>query len=51
MTINKFMTAEAAVRIIKDGDTVEVGATAGVLTFNGVAVGGRPVDPKVVSLH
>ncbi len=36
---------------IKDGDTVEVGATAGVLTFNGVAVGGKPVDPKVVSLH
>jgi ATP-dependent Clp protease ATP-binding subunit ClpB len=36
---------------IKDGDTVEVGATAGVLTFNGVAVGGKPVDPKVVKLH
>jgi ATP-dependent Clp protease ATP-binding subunit ClpB len=36
---------------IKDGDTVEVGSTAGVLTFNGVAVGGKPVDPKVVSLH
>ena len=36
---------------IKDGDTVEVGATAGVLTFNGVAVGGKTVDPKVVSLH
>ena len=36
---------------IKDGDTVEIGATAGVLTFNGVAVGGKPVDPKVVKLH
>ena len=36
---------------IKDGETVEVGATAGVLTFNGVAVGGKPVDPKVVKLH
>ena len=36
---------------IKDGDTVDVGATAGVLTCNGVAVGGKPVDPKVVSLH
>jgi ATP-dependent Clp protease ATP-binding subunit ClpB len=36
---------------IKDGDTVDVGATAGVLTFNGVAVGGKPLDPKVVSLH
>ena len=36
---------------IKDGDTVDIGATAGVLTFNGVAVGGKPVDPKVVKLH
>ncbi len=36
---------------IKDGDTVEVGAVAGVLTFNGVAVGGKPIDPKVVKLH
>jgi ATP-dependent Clp protease ATP-binding subunit ClpB len=36
---------------IKDGETVEIGATAGVLTFNGVAVGGKPVDPKVVKLH
>ncbi|MCA3574987.1 MAG: ATP-dependent chaperone ClpB, partial [Aestuariivirga sp.] len=36
---------------IKDGDTVEIGATAGVLTFNGVAMGGKPVDPKVVKLH
>ncbi len=35
---------------IKDGETVEVGATRG-LTFNGTAVGGKPVDPKVVSLH
>ena len=36
---------------IKDGETVDIGATAGVLTFNGVAVGGKPVDPKVVKLH
>ena len=36
---------------IKDGDTVNVDSTAGVLTFNGTAVGGKPVDPKVVSLH
>ena len=36
---------------IKDGDTVDVGAVAGVLTFNGTAIGGKPVDPKVVSLH
>ena len=36
---------------IKDGETVEIGAVAGVLTFNGVAVGGKPVDPKVVKLH
>ncbi|MFN4144151.1 ATP-dependent chaperone ClpB [Aestuariivirga sp.] len=36
---------------IKDGDTVAVDATAGVLTFNGMAVGGKPVDPKVVKLH
>jgi ATP-dependent Clp protease ATP-binding subunit ClpB len=36
---------------IKDGDTVDIDATAGTLTFNGLAVGGKPVDPKVVSLH
>jgi ATP-dependent Clp protease ATP-binding subunit ClpB len=36
---------------IKDGETVEIGATAGVITFNGVAVGGKQVDPKVVKLH
>ncbi|MBI3672594.1 MAG: AAA family ATPase, partial [Rhizobiales bacterium] len=36
---------------IKDGDPVEVGVAGGVLTFNGLAVGGKPVDPKVVSLH
>ena len=36
---------------VKDGDTVDIDSTAGVLTFNGPAVGGKPVDPKVVSLH
>jgi len=36
---------------VKDGDTVEIDAKAGVLTFNGLAVGGKPIDPKVVSLH
>jgi ATP-dependent Clp protease ATP-binding subunit ClpB len=36
---------------IKDGDTVDLDAVAGTLTFNGLAVGGKPVDPKVVSLH
>ncbi|WP_373505419.1 ATP-dependent chaperone ClpB [Aestuariivirga sp.] len=36
---------------IKDGETVEIGSTAGVLTFNGNALGGKPVDPKVVKLH
>jgi ATP-dependent Clp protease ATP-binding subunit ClpB len=36
---------------INDGEMVDIGATAGVITFNGVAVGGRPVDPKVVKLH
>ncbi|MGL4591500.1 MAG: ATP-dependent chaperone ClpB [Aestuariivirga sp.] len=36
---------------IKDGDTVKLDAVAGTLTFNGLAVGGKPVDPKVVSLH
>ncbi len=36
---------------VKDGDTVDVNAVAGTLTFNGMAIGGKPVDPKVVSLH
>jgi ATP-dependent Clp protease ATP-binding subunit ClpB len=36
---------------IKDGDTVDLDMTAGMLTFNGLAVGGKPVDDKVVSLH
>ncbi|MCB1432030.1 MAG: AAA family ATPase, partial [Alphaproteobacteria bacterium] len=36
---------------IKDGDTVKVDAEAGELTFNGLAVGGKPIDPKVVKLH
>ena len=36
---------------IKDGDTVKLDAVAGTLTFNGLAVGGKPVNPKVVSLH
>jgi ATP-dependent Clp protease ATP-binding subunit ClpB len=36
---------------IGDGDTVNVDAVAGTLTFNGLAVGGKPVDAKVVSLH
>jgi ATP-dependent Clp protease ATP-binding subunit ClpB len=36
---------------IRDGETVAVDALGGVLTFNGLAVGGKPVDPKVVSLH
>ncbi|MBM3520234.1 MAG: ATP-dependent chaperone ClpB [Alphaproteobacteria bacterium] len=36
---------------IKDGDTVAIDAVAGTLTFNGLAVGGEPVDRKVVSLH
>jgi ATP-dependent Clp protease ATP-binding subunit ClpB len=36
---------------IKDGDTVTIDAEAGVLTFNGLAVGGKPIDPKVVKLH
>ncbi|MFT3987711.1 ATP-dependent chaperone ClpB [Aestuariivirga sp.] len=36
---------------IKDGETVEIDTKGGVLTFNGLAVGGEPVDPKVVSLH
>ncbi|MCA3554465.1 ATP-dependent chaperone ClpB [Aestuariivirga sp.] len=37
---------------IKDGETVKVDARAGLLTFNGVPVGGKTViDPKVVKLH
>jgi ATP-dependent Clp protease ATP-binding subunit ClpB len=36
---------------VNDGDTVDLDAVNGVLTFNGRAVGGKPVDPKVVSLH
>jgi len=36
---------------INDGDNVDIGAISGVLTFNGLAVGGKPVDAKVVSLH
>lgn len=36
---------------VNDGDTVNLDVTAGVLTFNGLAVGGKPVDTKVVSLH
>ncbi len=36
---------------IKGGESVEVGDAAGVHAFNGTAVGGKPIDPKVVSLH
>ena len=36
---------------VNDGDTVNLDVAAGVLTFNGLAVGGKPVDGKVVSLH
>ncbi len=36
---------------IVDGETVEVGAAGGVLTFNGIPVGGKSLDPKVVKLH
>ena len=36
---------------VSDGDTVVIDAVAGMLTFNGVGVGGAPVDRKVVSLH
>ena len=37
---------------IKDGDKVKVDVKAGLLTFNGVPVGGKTVvDPKVVKLH
>ena len=36
---------------IKDGESVKIDAVAGMLTFNGRVVGGKPVDPKVVSLH
>jgi ATP-dependent Clp protease ATP-binding subunit ClpB len=45
------MAEELLAGRIKDGDTVKIDAEAGVLTFNGLAVGGKPVDPKVVSLH
>jgi len=37
---------------IKDGETVKIDVKAGLLTFNGVPVGGKTiVDPKVVKLH
>ena len=36
---------------VKDGDTVDLDAISGTLTFNGLAIGGKPVDRKVVSLH
>jgi ATP-dependent Clp protease ATP-binding subunit ClpB len=36
---------------VKDGETVKVGVKSGLLTFNGVPVGGKPIDPKVVQLH
>ena len=36
---------------IKDGDTVKVDVKSGLLTFNGVPVGGKQIDPKVVKLH
>ena len=36
---------------IKDGDLVDIDTVAGVLTLNGIAVGGKPVDAKVVNLH
>ena len=36
---------------LADGDTVDLDAVAGTLTFNGLAIGGKPVDKKVVSLH
>ena len=36
---------------IKDGDKVKVDVKAGLLTFNGLPVGGRVIDPKVVQLH
>jgi ATP-dependent Clp protease ATP-binding subunit ClpB len=36
---------------IKDGEMVKVDVKAGMLTFNGVPVGGKTIDPKVVQLH
>jgi hypothetical protein len=30
---------------------VKVDVKAGMLTFNGVPVGGKTIDPKVVQLH
>jgi ATP-dependent Clp protease ATP-binding subunit ClpB len=37
---------------IKDGETVKIDVKSGLLTFNGVPVGGKTVvDPKVVKLH
>jgi ATP-dependent Clp protease ATP-binding subunit ClpB len=36
---------------VKDGETVKVDVKAGMLTFNGVPVGGKQIDPKVVKLH
>ena len=36
---------------IKDGDKVNVDVKAGLLTFNGLPVGGKVIDPKVVQLH
>jgi ATP-dependent Clp protease ATP-binding subunit ClpB len=36
---------------IKDGDKVKVDVKAGLLTFNGLPVGGKTIDPKVVQLH
>ena len=36
---------------VKDGETVKVDVKGGLLTFNGVPVGGRTIDPKVVKLH
>ena len=36
---------------IKDGETVKIDVKGGLLTFNGVPVGGKTIDPKVVKLH
>jgi ATP-dependent Clp protease ATP-binding subunit ClpB len=36
---------------VADGGTVDIDAVAGTLTFNGIGIGGEPVDRKVVSLH
>ena len=32
-------------------EPVDLDAISGTLTFNGLAIGGKPVDRKVVSLH